>query len=74
MSDHYHNNAEAGCQLSVNHVLRVDPRPKSFTTRTHDMTSAFELFISQPIQKIILDITNVGKLPTCQRVFAGWAG
>lgn len=50
-------------QRSWQHPIRVDHGPKSFSAWIHEMTSAFELFMSQLTEKIMLDIPNV---PTCQ--------
>lgn len=70
MSDHYHNKAEGGCQLSVNHVIRTDPQPKSFTTRI------YEIHICAPhISTHTENYTGRNQcdnLPTCQRAFAVW--
>ncbi|XP_059209533.1 piggyBac transposable element-derived protein 4-like [Centropristis striata] len=47
-------------RLSSSNVIKMTPGPTRFAvTRVDDIESAFQLFISPPIEKIILDMTNL---------------
>lgn len=47
-------------RLSSSNVIKMTPGPTRFAvTRVDDIQSAFQLFISPPIEKIILEMTNL---------------
>ncbi|XP_054883216.1 piggyBac transposable element-derived protein 4-like [Poeciliopsis prolifica] len=47
-------------RLSSSNVIKMTPGPTRFAvTRINDIESAFQLFISPPIEKIILEMTNL---------------
>lgn len=47
-------------RLSSSNVIKMTPGPTRFAvTRVDDIQSAFQLFISPPIEKIILNMTNL---------------
>ncbi|XP_014853421.1 PREDICTED: piggyBac transposable element-derived protein 3-like [Poecilia mexicana] len=51
---------QSQARLSSSYVLKMTPGPTRFAlTRVDDIESAFQLFISPPIEKIILDMTNL---------------
>ncbi|XP_008423828.1 piggyBac transposable element-derived protein 4-like [Poecilia reticulata] len=51
---------QSRARLSSSNVIKMTPGPTSFAlSRVDDIESAFQLFISPPMEKIILDMTNL---------------